>query len=44
IHTENSYKYTVDEFHSLATAAGFTPVRCWCDPERLFSVHFLEVL
>lgn len=42
IHTENSQKYTVDGFHALAAACGFQPRGTWCDPERLFSVHWLE--
>ena len=41
IHTENSYKYTVDEFQDLARSAGWTPSRVWTDTERLFSVHEL---
>jgi dimethylhistidine N-methyltransferase len=41
IHTENSYKYAVAEFHDLAARAGFAPVRVWTDPARLFSVHYL---
>jgi L-histidine N-alpha-methyltransferase len=42
IHTENSYKYTVESFHALALAAGFTPVRTWCDEQTRFSVHYLS--
>lgn len=42
IHTENSYKYTARGFRRLATEAGFTPVRTWVDPARLFSLHWLE--
>lgn len=42
IHTENSHKYTVDGFRELAAEAGFTPREVWCDPSRLFSVHWLE--
>jgi dimethylhistidine N-methyltransferase len=41
IHTENSYKYSVEEFQALAMQAGFTPEQCWLDPERLFSIHYL---
>lgn len=41
IHTENSYKYSVDEFRALAREAGFEPARCWTDPAHLFSVHYL---
>lgn len=43
IHTESSYKYTVEEFQELAKKAGFHPIRVWTDPEGLFSVHYLEV-
>jgi dimethylhistidine N-methyltransferase len=41
IHTENSCKYAVEEFQQLAREAGFTPAQCWCDAERLFSIHYL---
>jgi len=43
IHTENSCKYSVDEFRRLAIGAGFRPAGFWCDPERLFAVHYLTV-
>ena len=43
IHTENSYKYTIDEFQSMAEKAGFEPVYVWTDPQNLFSVHYFEV-
>jgi dimethylhistidine N-methyltransferase len=43
IHTENSCKYSMDEFRRLAAGAGFDPVACWTDPERLFAVHCLMV-
>lgn len=41
IHTENSYKYTVDGFRSMAAEAGFSPQAWWTDPARYFSVHYL---
>jgi L-histidine N-alpha-methyltransferase len=41
--TEYSCKYTVDGFQALAASAGFTPRRIWCDPEGLFSMHWLDV-
>jgi dimethylhistidine N-methyltransferase len=41
IHTENSYKYTVEAFQRLASAAGFSAEACWTDPRRYFSVHYL---
>ena len=41
LHTENSCKYTVEGFRHLAAQAGFVPGKVWCDPQRLFSVHWL---
>lgn len=41
IHTENSYKYAVDEFQLLARRAEFEPVKVWFDKDKLFSVHYL---
>lgn len=40
--TEYSHKYSLDEFRSLASKAGFTPVRSWIDDEQLFSLHYLS--
>ena len=37
IHTENSYKYTIESFQALAQAAGWSPLKVWSD--GLFSVH-----
>ena len=42
IHTENSYKYSVNEFQQLARQAGFEPSRAWTDAQQLFSVHYLN--
>jgi dimethylhistidine N-methyltransferase len=41
IHTENSYKYSVEQFRDVARAAGWTPARVWTDEDRQFSVHEL---
>jgi dimethylhistidine N-methyltransferase len=43
IHTENSYKYSVEEFQSLARNAGFAAEHSWVDPQALFSIHYLKV-
>ncbi len=43
IHTENSHKYTVEEFHDLGNATGFKPTKTWVDKENLFSIHYLTV-
>ena len=42
IHTENSYKFTAPGLHALAVKAGLRPTAVWTDPERLFSVHWLQ--
>ena len=42
IHTENSYKYTVGEFHDLAIRAGWSVEAWWRDPNALFSIHLLR--
>ena len=42
IHTENSYKYTVESFGALARGAGWIPLTHWSDPDRYFSVHALS--
>jgi L-histidine Nalpha-methyltransferase len=43
IHTENSYKYTVQSFRALAEAAGWRPVKTWTDERGYFSVHALKL-
>ena len=42
IHTESSYKYTLDGFANLAKSAGFTPAQAWTDDKEYFSVHYLS--
>jgi dimethylhistidine N-methyltransferase len=41
LHTENSYKFTVDGLRALAARAGFRPGPVWTDEEKMFSVHWL---
>jgi dimethylhistidine N-methyltransferase len=41
IHTENSYKYSIDSFQALAIGAGWSPLTVWTD--GLFSVHALRM-
>jgi dimethylhistidine N-methyltransferase len=43
IHTESSYKYSIEGFRTLARNVGFTPVRVWTDEKQLISVHYLSV-
>lgn len=38
IHTENSYKYTVQSFSALLSAAGFGAIRSWTDDRNWFAV------
>ena len=42
IHTESSYKYSIDSFRALARGAGWAPVAVWTDPDSYFSVHALS--
>jgi len=42
IHTENSYKYTLETFGALARGSGWNPVAVWIDAGANFSVHALE--
>jgi dimethylhistidine N-methyltransferase len=41
IHTESSYKYSLERFTALARGSGWTPLEAWTDAERMFSVHAL---
>jgi dimethylhistidine N-methyltransferase len=41
IHTENSYKYSIDSFQALALGSGWSPLKAWTD--GLFSVHALRM-
>ena len=43
IHTENSYKFTIDGFQQMAERAGFEPRAAWTDSNHLFSLHWLDV-
>jgi len=38
IHTENSYKYSVDSLNALASGVGWTPVQVWTDPKNYFTI------
>jgi L-histidine Nalpha-methyltransferase len=40
IHTENSYKYSIESFQALAHGSGWSPLASWTD--GLFSVHALR--
>ncbi|WNB91223.1 L-histidine N(alpha)-methyltransferase [Bacillus sp. NEB1478] len=43
IHTENSHKFTIEEFQDIARNCGFIPRNVWCDEKEWFSIHYLEV-
>jgi len=43
IHTENSYKYTQDNFVEKLRRAGFTEIQCWTDPNKHFLVCFANI-
>ncbi len=42
VHTEDSYKYTIESFRALAWEAGLVPRQVWSDAAGLFSIHWLE--
>lgn len=42
IHTENSYKYSIERFAALAQSAGWRVRESWTDAAKMFSVHALE--
>lgn len=42
IHTENSYKYSLDEFIALCGKAELALRRYWKDPENLFCMYYFE--
>jgi dimethylhistidine N-methyltransferase len=43
IHTENSYKHTIEGFAALAARGYWRRIGHWTDPERLFSLNLLQV-
>lgn len=43
VHTENSFKYSPEEFTELAAQAGFVRRGLWQDEEQLFSVQYFEL-
>ncbi|MCL9783474.1 L-histidine N(alpha)-methyltransferase [Vibrio sp. S4M6] len=42
IHTENSYKYTLETIRDLAEEAGFSVQKSWVDDDSLFSLHYMD--
>ena len=43
IHTENSYKYTVDQFTQLFASAGFQGIQYWQDEAKQFAVFWAKI-
>jgi dimethylhistidine N-methyltransferase len=43
IHTESSYKYSLDRFTALARGSGWKTRESWTDDNSMFSVHALAV-
>jgi dimethylhistidine N-methyltransferase len=41
IHIEDSFKYSIDEFHTLARKSGFETTMTWLDKENWFSMNLL---
>ena len=43
IHTENSYKYTVDQFTQQLASAGFQGIQHWQDEAKQFAVFWAKI-
>lgn len=43
LHTENSHKYSIEDFKALVMAAGLTLEQTWIDPGSLFSLHWVNL-
>ena len=44
IHTENSHKYTSDEFEKLALSSGYKKIDFLTDQKKYFGIFFLKVI
>ncbi len=43
IHTENSYKYSIEKLGALARGAGWRALGAWTDPRNYFSIQAFEL-
>jgi dimethylhistidine N-methyltransferase len=43
IHTENSYKYSIESLSALARGVGWLPVAVWMDPRKYFSIQSFKL-
>jgi dimethylhistidine N-methyltransferase len=41
IHTENSYKFSIEEIRQLAETSGFKLIKLWTDPKKIFHICYL---
>ena len=44
IHTENSYKYSVESLAALARGVGWLPLGAWTDTRKFFSIQTLKLI
>ena len=44
IHTENSYKYSVESLAALARGVGWLPLGAWTDTRKFFSIQALKLI
>jgi len=42
IHTENSYKFSLNGFRQMAKTAGFESIKAWTDPQNYFAVCLFQ--
>ena len=43
IHTESSYKYSVQSLGALARGVGWLPTGAWTDPAKYFSIQAFKL-
>jgi dimethylhistidine N-methyltransferase len=43
IHTENSYKYSVESLSALARGVGWSPLKVWTDARKYFSIQAFKL-
>ena len=43
IHTENSYKYSIESLGALARGVGWQPAGVWTDPRDYFSIQAFKL-
>lgn len=43
IHTENSYKYSVESLTALARGVGWSPLKMWTDAHKYFSIQAFKL-